>query len=238
MRFSKHTLYGYDDHEIEATSMHDLIQRGLNDGKQFTLSGLYDLPETIGILNEWYETSCPKLQVREIRNRQSPTPAEVDPLYNEPLSGSTEIDRSFTIPVMVKETSPRKKHGKEGTETEQVIELFVGTGILAINDYWPAMGDLFRWRGQWLQVNAVTVESTDYHGHTAIPLHVKMAVDWYRFDGDNTKIGDKGELGAAIEAAPQVDVPAGPVGAPDDGKAKNSYLHLDEAPICTGPPCS
>lgn len=164
MRFQNQIFPSYDAKPITATFA-DFFN-GAVGSEPFVLSGLSEVRQTLLMTEEWMQGTQSKLNFHE--------KDLLDPGIYRDGNGLTGYGRVVSLPIRVVEQE-RQFIWKNGQAAfEQKFEAFVSPVSLHRTDYFPAAGDVFKWRDTWRQINAVKVNPTDYFQNTGFPLYIMI----------------------------------------------------------------
>lgn len=183
MIFSKQRLFAYDARLFQPQTLQDAFEAPgeVDSPDRFSMAGLQDLAMTYEIVAEWYRSNFAQIDIKELSRTVDGGVANVDDLYNEPISGKLTFSRKLRVHAYVEIGDPDIKHGKKGTEVEQPITCYFGVPVLNSVDYFPDIGDHVVYLGRLYEFTRVYVKTTDLFQNTGMPVHITAVATPFQF---------------------------------------------------------
>jgi hypothetical protein len=156
------------------------------------LSGLEDIVEAQRICLEYATTSYALMTFKELA--RASTGAEIDDLYNEPVTAQRTFTRSVFLHPGCTYADPDLKFQKTGWDFSQPVKMGLSVLELRMQDYYPEAGDELLLYGRVYQLGKVYVSVDKFFAQTGIPL-------WVTAEAEILRQGDA-RPEATIHAAP------------------------------------
>lgn len=201
MKFEQHRWIGYDAVLIrDHTQLHEIIAVAADLTRQRpALSGMEDVIESLQIAHECATHQYASYQFKELQREE--TGAEIDHLYNEPVSATRVHVRTIPLHGAAVYADPEIKLEKTGWDFTQPVRIGLSVVELRTQDYYPEPGDEVVFIGRPYQIIKVYLAADSFFAQTGIPLWVTVEAAILRH-GDSAPPKRLSDLKSDPTAAP------------------------------------